>query len=93
MPKPACVKCKMFYRPKRNGVAVTESMPTQTGARAGEVDAALWKPYKLWEADLWHCLGCGHELIAGWGGTPLTEHYKDNFAKLHALSQFTINDC
>ena len=95
MPKPACVKCQRFYRVHSNGVRVLEQMPTHSTALPGTAEAQNWKPYKVWLADHWRCEGCGHDLITGYGGKPLHEHYEDGFneylEKTHMRA--TINDC
>jgi hypothetical protein len=93
MPKPACLSCRRFYRPYRNSVFITEGMPVTTPAQSGWAEPGKWKPYKVWQADMWKCQGCGHELITGWGLQPYSEHYKDEFGKALALSQWQINDC
>ena len=53
---------------KRNSVTVEEL--TETGA-----------PYKLWDADLYECVECGVEVIAGFGRGPLAEHYQPTYAE------------
>lgn len=104
MPKPACVRCQCFYRPKKNGQAVIEGMPTPMDGEAttrdgpeirGRRQPGAWQPYKLWIADLWECPDCGHELIAGWATGPLLEHYQPEF-NAEALARrpcIQINDC
>ena len=80
MPKPACVKCQRFFRPKRNGQRVVESMPIGD-APPGTEAPNMWEPYKLWVADLWECPGCGFELICGYGAYHMAERYEPDFAK------------
>ena len=63
--KPVCVECEVDMRPFKNGVAL--------------LDMALWGPYKIWEADLWQCPICGHEVIVGFGEQPIYEHYQEGF--------------
>lgn len=94
MPKPVCVKCQRFYRPKKNGYIITEMMPKDgflvpPGTEAPE----RWQPYKLWRGDLWHCLGCGHEIVVGFAGHPMAEHYQSDFKEHFKSSQSVINDC
>jgi hypothetical protein len=86
--KPICVKCRRFYRPKRNGVFFIEGMPPY----AGETQ---WRPYKLWQGDLWECLGCGHELISGVGHFPIREHYQDDFDEVVRILKpgLQVDDC
>jgi len=88
--KPICMKCKLFYKPKKNGVAFIEGMPTGSGfPRPG------WKPYKLWEGDLWECKGCGHEIIVGVGAEPIAIQHQPTFqADLQRFApEYQINDC
>jgi hypothetical protein len=85
--KPICMKCRKFYRPKRNGTYFTEMMPGLSGG---------WRPYKIWMGDLWICKGCGHEIIVGVGRDPLCEHYEDMFKELREgtrADEIEINDC
>jgi len=60
--------CGRFMRPKKNSVTVEEL--TEDGA-----------PYKLWDADLWECVECGVEIIAGFGAGPLAEHWQETYAQ------------
>lgn len=104
MPKPMCVRCQCFYRPKKNGVGVVEGMPVQIRGEEkvrenedirGRRRPEAWSPYKLWVADLWECPDCGHELIVGWASAPVSEHYKPEFkAEIMARRPvLLVNDC
>lgn len=88
MPKPACVKCRCFYRPKRNGIHALEGMPIpvrgeerirDNGEIRGRRLPTAWQAYKVWQADLWECPDCGHELIAGYGRGPVLERHDEDF--------------
>jgi hypothetical protein len=92
MPKPACAKCQRFLRPLRNGVNVLETKPSN-GARPGKIDEHLWDPYKVWRGDLWHCEGCGVEIISGWGAGPFMQDYLHSDASMREAADHTINDC
>jgi len=86
--KPAvCLKCKLYYKIKKNGVYLTEMMPYTNGE---------WRPYKIWQGDLWECRGCGHEIVMGWGKRALREHFEEHFEDLrirtHA-NEIEIKDC
>jgi hypothetical protein len=35
--------------------------------------------YKIWDADLWKCPGCGVKIILGFADNPLAEHFSDKF--------------
>jgi hypothetical protein len=93
--KPACAKCQRFYRPKRNGFSWIEGVPIETGAPPGMEAPEKWRPYKLWQSDLWECQGCGHQLITGHGRGPISEHYEPNFADQIVSwgAELQINDC
>ena len=58
--------CGRFMQPQKNGVTVEELL--ESGG-----------PYKLWDADLWHCPECGTRVITGFGQTPLAEHWQPNY--------------
>lgn len=95
--KPICVACGRFYRMKKGGFYFTEGMPRDGKHRppAGKEHDADWKDYKLWVGDLWHCVGCGHEIISGVAFKPLREHYHDDFqeTKERCGAKFRVNDC
>jgi hypothetical protein len=63
--------CGRFMRVKQNSVTVEELL--EDGA-----------PYKLWDADLWECVECGVEIIAGFGAFPLAEHWQPIYAAYRA---------
>jgi len=54
-------------RCKKNGVTVEELTEDGEG-------------YKLWDADLFECVECGVEIIAGFASSPLAEHYQPGYA-------------
>lgn len=100
MPKPVCVKCRCFYKPKTNSYAFVEGMPNRgdgdpsrniRGHRAPE----MWSPYKLWMGDLWECPDCRAQIIVGFGQGPISEHYLPNFKEQveHFEATIQINDC
>lgn len=93
MPKPACVACQRFLRPLRNGVRVLETKPTVSGAKPGKSEDHLWDPYKLWQADLWHCEGCGVEIVTGWGQNPEMQDYRDTASSMREAADHIVNDC
>jgi hypothetical protein len=101
MPKPVCVKCQRFYRPKKSGIGIVEGMPIGGAGinPPGTAAPEMWRPYKLWMADLWHCLGCGHELVTGFGQQPVAIQHQDKFADTLTLYKKAfpdipqINDC
>ena len=63
--------CGLFMRVKKNGVTVEELL--EDGS-----------PYKLWDADLWECVGCGVEVVSGFGSQPIAEHWQPNYAEQRA---------
>ena len=89
-PMPVCVACGLFFKPKKNGFAWVEGMPTVLVNGDEE-----WKPYKLWLGDLLACAGCGTEIIAGHGREPISIHHEPNFEpRLKAFNPSVIvNDC
>lgn len=93
--KPICVRCQRFYRPKKNAVFFIEGMPIGNGVPPGTEFPDLWRPYKLWQGDLWECHGCGHELISGVGYRPISEQYYPQFnedVKAYC-PMMQVNDC
>jgi hypothetical protein len=94
MPKPVCVKCKRFFKPKKNGVWLMEQMPSHDRAAPGTGEEEAWRPYKVWHADLLVCHGCGTEIIVGFAPQPIAEHFEDNFFRdALATVTHTVNDC
>lgn len=91
MPKPICMTCKKFYRPKKNGVTIEEGMPVDRG----KLLARKWVPYKLWRGDLMECPSCHHQIVHGFGYQPLAEHYQKNYDRIKAAEGVIafIEDC
>lgn len=58
--------CGRFMRVKQNSVTVEELL--EDGAA-----------YKLWDADLFECVECGVEIIAGFGKAPIAEHWQPDY--------------
>jgi hypothetical protein len=63
--------CGRFLRVKQNSVTVEELL--EDGS-----------PYKLWDADLFECVECGVELIAGFGRLPIAEAWHPDYAEARA---------
>lgn len=63
----ACVPCKTYLRPRKNDIYVLETMSSD-------------EPYRIWNADLWECPDCGHQVILGYGTNHISEHYEPEFA-------------
>jgi hypothetical protein len=96
--KPVCVKCRRFYRMKKQGFYFEEGMPGPGATKredqpSGTLDG--WQSYKLWASDLWWCPGCGHEILSGFGREPISEHYKDDYASMCTGLAVTlrVDDC
>lgn len=66
----ACVKCQRFFKIKRNGAVLEEGMPV------GKPE--VWKPYKLYMADLYECEKCGTQL-AICAPRPAYEHFQEEY--------------
>ena len=95
MPKPVCVNCQCFYRPKQNGFKLIEGMPKGDHDEniRGKRKPEAWEPYKVWQADLWECPDCFNEIVVGFGHRPTAEHYEPHFKKEAMGVWLTVNDC
>jgi hypothetical protein len=95
MLKPICVSCGTFFKPLKTGISVMEMMQKREGAVAGKVGIEDWKPYKIWQADLYMCRSCGMEIVIGAGMRPIVEHYMPEFEQelKHHPPEVTVNDC
>lgn len=93
--KPVCVRCERFLRCVKTGVYFVEGRPLVNGAVPGVDHPEQWGPYKLWAGDRYECDGCGYVILTGFGLSPISEHYKPDFADavkdLNATLQ--VNDC
>ena len=76
-----CVDCKTMLRPRKNNVCVL----TTTDLEKPDT------PYQLWQADLWECPDCGHQVLLGFGKEAWAVHYEDDFAEHIKHADFTIN--
>ena len=67
MPKIVCYQCHVEYKIEKAGAVVVDMFrqPPQ--------------PYCIWSCDAWKCPGCGHTVIAGFGGQPMAEHFQARF--------------
>ena len=76
--RPVCRACQIEMHPEHNGVGV--------------LDMSDYGPDDLWEADLWKCPKCGHEIVSGFGSSPISSHYKgEQFQELvQAYRDYTI---
>ena len=63
----ACVPCQTYLRPRKNDIYVL----TERGDGL---------PYQVWNADLWECPDCGHQVILGYGVSHCSEHYEKDFS-------------
>ena len=98
MPKPVCVACRCFYRPEKNGFRWIEGKPiggTAYNGRniRGNNAPDCWEPYKVWNADLWECPECHHQIIVGCGERPISQDYKIGFEEECESAMVQINDC
>lgn len=87
MPKPVCVKCRLFFKPKKTGAVMEEGMPNGGDGK--------WGPYKLWVGDLMECRGCGDQIMVGFGRGPIAEHYQPDYAAQvqRFAPLFRVDDC
>jgi hypothetical protein len=70
MPMPICIQCGLFFRVQKNGITWEERI---------RVSDDEWRPYKLWQADLWECRGCGTQILTGHGQKPIAEYFENNY--------------
>lgn len=68
--RPVCAMCEIEMIPKMNGVGV--------------LDMAKSIPYKVWDADLWQCPSCVHEIVVGFGCQPIAHWYEECFNRVLA---------
>ena len=82
MPKIICQTDLIQFQPHENGVYVVDM--------CGDPP----HPYKVWHADTWQCPICHQVVAAGFGQTPLREHYENGFdewfAKIKASGETII---
>ena len=75
-----CVKCSRQMRPKQNGVEVTDLL-----RRVDEFGNEDYRPYKVWQSDLWECQDCGQvvahiaDVAIRFPQQPIAEHYQPGF--------------
>lgn len=67
MSKVLCVNCNSKMEHQRSGVNVLETY--EDGV----------KPYKVWSADYYECLVCGHKIVTGFGANAFSHEYDNNF--------------
>ena len=95
--KPVCVKCGLFFKPKKNGAVWEEGAPIfGTQMKDGRpVDQEAWRGYKLWQGDLWECRECGAQIIVGTGFSPLSLSHEPRYKSIKASSPplLRVNDC
>lgn len=94
--RPICVKCRVFFHPKKNDYWFTEGMPTVTDAPKGNESPESWKPYKIWAADLYECPVCMAQILSGFGKEPIKVHHEEDFEDMRLrlkATQFMVNDC
>lgn len=65
--RPVCTKCKLEFRVKSNSGAVVELAGTPP------------KPYQIYLADIWVCLGCGAEIAGGMPPRAIAQHHEPSF--------------
>jgi DNA-directed RNA polymerase subunit RPC12/RpoP len=77
----ACVPCQTYLRPRKNDIYVLETMSDPE------------RPYKVWNADLWECPDCGHQVILGYGMHEVAEHFEPDFQDYLQMVTHTIKGC
>lgn len=76
--KPVCVKCQCEFQVCKVGTQV--------------IEMAVFGPYKIWEADMLKCPGCGMEIVAQFAERPVSEHYRPEFDVLLASVKQQASD-
>lgn len=89
----ACVACKKFFRPLKNGAIIEEGMPLDD-LPVGDPNRR-WGPYKLWRCDLAQCPGCGAVVATGFANHNFAEHFEPNYAEVRAAHDVVcrVDDC
>lgn len=67
-----CIKCGLELVPDTNGVVVLELYQRNT------------QVYKIWDADLVKCPGCGIKMIKGFAMNPCAIHHQGDFDEILA---------
>ena len=68
-----CIKCNVKMQVAKQGVCVTELFMKDS------------QIYRIWQADLLRCFGCGIEIITRFADKPLAlSHEKDKIRELEA---------
>lgn len=76
--RPVCIKCNCELHPEKNGVGVLD-MVEQSREHGKDATFISYKPYALYDADLWKCPKCGLEVVGGFGSGAISRHYSKNF--------------
>ena len=79
--KPVCVKCGLFFKPKKNGAVWKEGKPVGELRNGKPVDGT-WSSYKLWYGDWWECRQCGSQIIVGIGANPIAHCHESVYREL-----------
>jgi len=99
MPRPVCVSCKCFYRPKKNGYIFIEGKPDKYDGSIiateirGNRHPEMWSPYKVWRSDLYECPDCYHRILVGFAQQPSSQDYLPGFEEECKLATIQVNDC
>ena len=63
MPSVSCAKCKVALKPLKTGVLHVEMFGSPP------------VPYRATQADLFHCVGCGAQIVLRFAAEPRWNHY------------------
>lgn len=95
--KPVCMKCHRFFKPHKTGFWFTEGMPIGPDqVEPGVEHAHKWRPYKVWQGDIYKCDGCQTTIITGCAQQPIRVQHQSDFAAIRRgcnADQFQVNDC
>ena len=79
--RPVCVRCQVGYQIAKSGVYLIEMFNDPP------------EPYKLWNADLWQCPICNHQIVRGFGNEAV-QHFQADLneivGKLNAAGETVI---
>jgi hypothetical protein len=76
-----CVKCSKWSRCRKTGVEVIETYDDGV------------TPYKVWQADIHECPGCGFQVVLGFGFQALSVAHEPDFQSWVDRAKVTMSGC
>lgn len=68
--RPICVKCEVELKATATGALLVETQRTKSG------DDFENRPYRVWSVDISACPKCEHEVVIGFGRSPVIEMFE-----------------